>query len=115
MNERVAVLLFERDRDAAGFQQAEHVAGRAVGEPALVGNDIVLGAVAGGDVVLGDQRHQVGAAGELVDPLGLAFGDQRARGALRGGWRLGVHGCLCLSCEEKRRRIVCASPDTKGI
>ena len=32
----------------------------AVASAALVRDDVVLGAVAGGDVVLGDQRHQVG-------------------------------------------------------
>ena len=42
MNEVGAVLLLEGDRQAAGLEQAEHVAGGRVGEPALVGDDVVL-------------------------------------------------------------------------
>ena len=47
-----AVLLLEGDRQTAGLEQPEDVAGGGVGEPALVGDDVMLGAVAGGDVVL---------------------------------------------------------------
>ena len=54
MKEIGAVLLLEGDRQSAGLEQAEDVAGGGVGEPALVGDDVVLGAVAGRDVVLGD-------------------------------------------------------------
>ena len=49
-----AVLLGEGDRQAAGLEQPEDVARGRGGEPALVRDDVVLGAVAGGDVVLGD-------------------------------------------------------------
>ena len=73
-----AVLLLEGDRQAAGLEQAEHVAGGGGGEPALVRDDVVLGAVAGGDVVLGDHGDQVGAAFDLEDFLGLALGDEGA-------------------------------------
>jgi hypothetical protein len=62
-----AVLLLEGDRQAAGPQQPKHVAGGGVGEQSLVGNDVMLGAVAGGDVVLGDDSHQIGAAGGLIN------------------------------------------------
>ena len=43
---------------AAGLEQAEHVAGSRGGELALVGDDVVLGAIASGDVVLGEHPAQ---------------------------------------------------------
>ena len=69
-----------------------------MGEPALVGDDVVLGAVAGGDVVLGDQRDQMEAAGDLLDFLGLAFGDECTERIGRGlaFCRSGVHGLSLL-------------------
>ena len=56
----------------------------------------MLGAVAGGDVVLGDDRHQVGVTGEPINLLGLALGDERAGNGLGLGalCRLGVHGLV---------------------
>ena len=80
----------------------------AVGEPALVGDDVVLGAVAGGDVVLGDHRDQVGA-GDAVDFLGLSFGDECAGLAFFSGWGLGIHGWFCLSLREARNNKRCRS------
>ena len=49
----------------------------AVGEPALVRDHVMLGAVAGGDVVLGDHRDEIGAV-DAEDFLGLSLGDERA-------------------------------------
>ncbi len=82
-----AVLLLECDRQSARLEQAEDVAGRAVRKPAFLGDDVVLGAVAGGDVILGDDRHQV-AALDLEYFLGLALGNESAK--LLGS--LNVHG-----------------------
>ena len=61
---------------------------------ALAVHAVPLGAVAGRDVVLGDDRHQIGAAGDAVDLLGLALGDERAEKVLVGRaiCRMGVHG-----------------------
>ena len=71
-----AVLALEGDRQAAGLEQTEHIGCGRGGQPPLVRNDVVLGAIAGRDVVFGDHRHQVGTAFDLVDLLGLALGDQ---------------------------------------
>ena len=89
-----AVLFLERDRQAAGLQQAEDVAGGRIGQLALVGNDVVLGAITGGDVVLGDEGHQIGAAGDLMDLLGFTLGQKGADGIFPGGTgcRSVVHG-----------------------
>ena len=73
-----AVLLDEGDRQTAGLEQAEDVAGGRGGEPPLVRDDVVLGAVAGRDVVLGDNGRQLGTAVDQMDLLGLALGDQGA-------------------------------------
>src|SRR6516225_164500 len=73
-NERIrAVLLLERDRQAACLEQAENIAGGLVGKPALAGDDVMLGAVAGRDVVLGQDGYQIRAGRNLVNLLGLAF------------------------------------------
>ena len=85
-----AVLLDEADRQAAGLQQTEHVGGGGVGEPPFVRNDVVLGAVAGGDVVLGDHGDQVGAVFDFEDFFGLALGDEGAERMLCS--HLDVHG-----------------------
>ena len=72
------------------------------GEPALVGNDVMLGAVAGGDVVLGDDRHEVGAV-DAEYFLGLALGDERTeRKGFGVSGRWGVHGVFL--CTKKKRR-----------
>ena len=86
----LAVLLDEGDRQAAGFEQAEHIGRGRGGDAALVRDDVVLGAVAGRDVVLGDHGDQIGAAFDLVDFFGLALGDEGAERMLRG--HLYVHG-----------------------
>src|SRR6185436_7425535 len=80
----------------------EDVAGGRVGEPALVGDDVVLGAVAGGDVVLGRKHDQVGLAGDLMNRLGFALGDQRAERVRHAGafCRSGVHRALLLHRTE---------------
>jgi hypothetical protein len=56
----------------------------------------VLGAVAGGDVILGHQRDEVGAALDRNDLLGLAFGDCLTERILgdRTVFRSGVHGTI---------------------
>ena len=92
-NERCgAVLLDERDRYAAVLQQAEHV-GRGRGSDAsFVRDDVVLGAVAGGDVVFGEHADQIGVALDLMDLLGLALVDECAERLLGG--RLDIHGCF---------------------
>src|SRR5262245_27625787 len=53
----------------------------------------MLGAVARRDVVLGDERHQIGRALDPVDLLGLALGHERAECEFRHAfWGLCVHG-----------------------
>ena len=81
-----AVLLDEGDWQTAGLEQAEDVAGGRGGEPPLVRDDVVFGAVAGRDVVFGDNGRQAGPAVEQMDLLGLALGDQGAERMLRGKW-----------------------------
>ena len=49
----------------------------AVASCALVGDHVMLGAVARGDVVLGDHRDEVGAV-DAEYFLGLSLGDERA-------------------------------------
>jgi hypothetical protein len=62
----------------------------------------MLGAVAGGDVVLGDERHQVGRAVEPVNLLGLALVEDRAKCELRGMGGFGVQGrILCVPSFRK--------------
>ena len=80
-----AVLLLEGDRQAAGLQQAEDVARGAVGEPALVRDDVVLGAVARGDVILGDKCYEIGSVREPMDTFRLALIDKSAESALEVG------------------------------
>ena len=60
MKEVGAVLLDESDRQAAGLQQTKHVGRGRGGDRALVRYDVVLGAVAGSDVVLGDHATRPG-------------------------------------------------------
>src|SRR5262245_4012551 len=62
----------------------------------------MLGTVAGGDVVLGDERHQIGRAREPVNFLGLALVEDRTERELRGKSGFGVQGrILCvLSCRK---------------
>ena len=97
-----AVLLLESDRQAAGLQQTEHVARGRGGDAALVRDDVVLGAVAGGDVVLGEHADQVGIALDLVNLLGLALVDEGAERLLGGG--LDVHGRFQSLREPLRKR-----------
>ncbi len=66
----------------------------ALAKRALVRDDVVLGAVAGGDVVLGNHGDQIGASLDLEDFFGLALDHERAE-RLFGGWAiryLNVHG-----------------------
>src|SRR5437016_6238329 len=99
---RGGVLLLERHRQPAGLEQAEHVAGGGVRKLTLVGNDVMLGAVTRGDVVLGDERHQIGRALDPVNFLGLALGHQRAEREFRGKSGFDVQGrILCVpSCRK---------------
>src|SRR4029079_19758467 len=95
-----AVLLLEGDRDAAGLEQPEHVAGGRGGELALVRDHVELGAVARGDVILGDDCDQIGT-GDPEYFLGLSLGDKRAERkgfGMSGRW--GVHDLSC-SCEKR--------------
>jgi hypothetical protein len=74
----------------------------------------MLGAVAGGDVVLGDQNHQIGMADELMDFFGLALGDEGTEWGFFCGWGSGVHGAKSwLLGQEGPARIGFAGPITK--
>jgi hypothetical protein len=88
----VAVLLLEADGKPAGLEQAEYIAGGLVGEPALFRDEIVLGAIAGGDVVLREHRHQARLARDLMNAFGLAFGDKGTERVFRAFYGFGVHG-----------------------
>jgi hypothetical protein len=79
-----AVLLDKGDRHAAGLEQTEDVGRGRRRQAPLVRNDVVFGAVAGGDVILGEDRHQIGIAFDEMNGLGLALGDLGANGRLNG-------------------------------
>ena len=101
-----AVLRLEGDRQTARLEQAEDIARGRVGKPPLVGDDVVLGAVAGGDVVLGYENDQIGTAGDLMNLLRLALGDEGTERVLRAGafCRSGVHGLFLFQGGGKQSR-----------